>query len=333
MASYAQVYRSFWTDAKVDENFTSEDKFFYLYLITNPHTSICGCYDLTVKQMVYETGLPKEKIEELIDRMENEHDVMRYSRENREVLLLNWHKYNWSSSEKTIAGILSASEKVKTQAYKEYIIALANGEEAYKPDVEQKKPHGYPMDTPSIPHPYPIISTVTVIDTDTVSVSDTVSVNQEVEKEKDIEREKEEHAEKVIPISQKKPTVRSTKATKAETNLKLLDELCPSFGFSDMIIAKLNEWMRYKAETFSFAYKPSGAKALLNEVDKNLRDYGDEAVSNVINLSMSNGWMGITWDKIQSKNGRASPASRYQNSGVTFADMLRQEFGENKPWT
>lgn len=42
MATYRQIYISFWSDTKVCDDFSPEDKYFYIYLLTNPHTNICG---------------------------------------------------------------------------------------------------------------------------------------------------------------------------------------------------------------------------------------------------------------------------------------------------
>ena len=40
---------SFWTDGKVDE-FSPEDKYFMLYLLTNPFSKQLGIYEISVKQ-------------------------------------------------------------------------------------------------------------------------------------------------------------------------------------------------------------------------------------------------------------------------------------------
>ena len=40
MATYRQIYISFWSDTKVCDDFTPEDKYFYIYLLTNPHTNM-----------------------------------------------------------------------------------------------------------------------------------------------------------------------------------------------------------------------------------------------------------------------------------------------------
>ena len=96
MALYRTVNLSFWTDPKVDDDFTPEDKYFYLYLLTNPHTNLVGCYEVSMKQMCRETGYNEDTVLRLLGRMSEQHDVIRFSQETKEVLILNWHKYNWT---------------------------------------------------------------------------------------------------------------------------------------------------------------------------------------------------------------------------------------------
>ena len=62
MAIYRNISMSFWTDTKIIDEFTPEDKYFYLYLFTNPHTNLAGCYEISMKQIVTETGYSKETI-------------------------------------------------------------------------------------------------------------------------------------------------------------------------------------------------------------------------------------------------------------------------------
>ena len=69
MAIYRQVYMTFWTDPKVVNEFTPEDRYFYLYLITNSHTSISGCYEISVKQMAWETGYNEDTVSRLLKRL------------------------------------------------------------------------------------------------------------------------------------------------------------------------------------------------------------------------------------------------------------------------
>lgn len=68
MAIYRNIQLSFWSDSKVTDDFTPEDKYFYLYLLTNPQTNICGCYQISYSQMESQTGYNRETINRLIER-------------------------------------------------------------------------------------------------------------------------------------------------------------------------------------------------------------------------------------------------------------------------
>ena len=100
MAIYRNVSLSFWEDIKIVDDFTPEDKYFYLYLLTNPHTNLLGCYQISFKQMINETGYNRDTIEKLISRMENEHKVIEFDFETNEIFIKNWYKYNWTKSDK-----------------------------------------------------------------------------------------------------------------------------------------------------------------------------------------------------------------------------------------
>ena len=89
MAIYRNVQLSFWTDNKVEDDFTPEDKYFYLYLLTNPQTNICGCYEVSYSQMTNQTGYNKDTINRLLDRFEKVHGMIRYCKESKEILILN----------------------------------------------------------------------------------------------------------------------------------------------------------------------------------------------------------------------------------------------------
>lgn len=155
MAIYRNVIMSFWTDSKIVDDFTPEDKFFYLYLITNPHTNLCGCYEVSLKQMSNETGYNEDTIKRLLKRFSEVHNTIRYSSNTKEVLLLNWYRYNWTSSPKLDKPLLDAIQKIKNSDFRNYLGDLYNN-----------------RDTVSIPYQYDIDTTVTVSVTDTVTVTE-----------------------------------------------------------------------------------------------------------------------------------------------------------------
>ena len=155
MAIFRNVHVTFWSDPKVVDDFTPEDKYFFVYLLTNPHTNLCGCYEISLKQMSDELGYNKETVEKLIARFHSIHGVLDYSQETKEMLLYNWHKYNWTKSPKLQAALQKEIPKVKHPAFNEYLNGILNG------------------DTVSIQYPYPMDTPDT--DTDTDSITDTVS--------------------------------------------------------------------------------------------------------------------------------------------------------------
>lgn len=129
MAIYRQVYMTYWTDPKVADDFTPEDKYFYLYLITNPHTNICGCYEVSIKQMAWDTGYNEDTISRLLKRLMEEHKVIEYDAETREVLILNWYKYNWSKSKDLLTSVKRTAESIKNDSFRTYILSKAEGVE------------------------------------------------------------------------------------------------------------------------------------------------------------------------------------------------------------
>lgn len=105
----------------MDDDFTPEDKYFYLYLLTNPHTNICGCYEISMKQMVRETGYNEDTVKRLLHRMEYTHGVIQYDPETKEVFVPKWGKYNWFNSKDTMTGVAKAVSCIKSEQFKQTI--------------------------------------------------------------------------------------------------------------------------------------------------------------------------------------------------------------------
>lgn len=102
------------------------------------------------------------------------------------------------------------------------------------------------------------------------------------EKENEKEKEKEKEYECTPPTPSKPQS---------------LDSLLPEYAFADALSQKIRNWVKYKQERKE-GYKEQGLKSLLTQIQKNALKYGDAAVIDLIDLSMSNGWKGIIWDKL-----------------------------------
>ncbi|MDV9855532.1 hypothetical protein RHG68_05790 [Clostridioides difficile] len=89
MAVFRQIYTSFWTDPKVQEEFSVEDKTFFMYLLTNSHSTQIGIYQITKKQIAFEIGWTLEVANAVMDRFINHHKNIKYNTETREIAIKN----------------------------------------------------------------------------------------------------------------------------------------------------------------------------------------------------------------------------------------------------
>lgn len=96
MAIFRKIHIQFWSDVFI-QSLTPEQKFFFLYLLTNERTKQCGIYEITTRQISYDTGYNVETINRLIDFF-TAADKIQFSRETNEVAIKNWDKYNSSRS-------------------------------------------------------------------------------------------------------------------------------------------------------------------------------------------------------------------------------------------
>lgn len=148
MAIYRNIHITFWSDTKVVDDFTPEDKYFMLYCLTNNYTNLCGCYEISLKQMTRDLGYNEETIKNLLRRFENIHKTIFYNENNKELFIKNWSKYNWTKSEKLDKPLLKEIKNIKTLEFQRVLAEKYNQ-----------------RDTVSIPYIYGIDTTDTVTDT------------------------------------------------------------------------------------------------------------------------------------------------------------------------
>lgn len=87
------VDTSFWTDGKVDD-FSPEDKYFMLYLLTNPFTTQLGIYEISIKQVAFQMGYSVETIKVLLDRFENKYNMILFSDSTNEIAIKNFLRHS-----------------------------------------------------------------------------------------------------------------------------------------------------------------------------------------------------------------------------------------------
>ena len=87
------VDTSFWTDGKIEE-FTPEDKYFMLYLLTNPATTQLGIYEISIKRVAFELGYSMDAVRALIERFEYVHGMILYSKDTNEIAVKNFLRHS-----------------------------------------------------------------------------------------------------------------------------------------------------------------------------------------------------------------------------------------------
>jgi hypothetical protein len=87
------VDNGFWTDPKTDE-FSPEDKYFMLYLLTNPFTKQLGIYKISIKQAAFQLGYSEDAVNVLLERFESKYKVILFSKETSEVAVINYLRHS-----------------------------------------------------------------------------------------------------------------------------------------------------------------------------------------------------------------------------------------------
>lgn len=107
-----QIDTAIWEDEWFAE-LNAEQKLFWLYLISNPLINIAGYFKITMRSLIFVTGLSRNKITEIINLFEAEGKV-RYI--DNYMLVVNFSKYQcYNPSTKLSASRLlnSLPDKVK----------------------------------------------------------------------------------------------------------------------------------------------------------------------------------------------------------------------------
>ena len=145
MAIYRQVHTMYWQDNFILQ-LTPEEKYFYIYLLTNSKTKQCGIYQLPVQVIVFETGYNIETCEKLLQRFIDYGKII-YNAQSREIAIVNWLKYNPMFSPKTKACVLKELKEVKDRSLidKIYPMQGVSQEEQAQEEEKEKEPAATPV--------------------------------------------------------------------------------------------------------------------------------------------------------------------------------------------
>lgn len=123
MAIKRVVDIGFWTDGKFDE-FTPEDKYFLLYLLTNPFSRQLGIYKISIKQAAFQMGYSEDAFRSLIDRFEKKYKMILFSKETNEIAVVNFLRHSVVSGGKPVEDCIKQDmERVKNRRLIDYVFS------------------------------------------------------------------------------------------------------------------------------------------------------------------------------------------------------------------
>ena len=122
MAVFRKVRISFWQDSYILK-LSPEEKYFFLYLLSNPHTRQTGIFEICTAVISFETGLDEKKVSEYIQKFCKDGKI-KFNKKNSEIMIINWLKNNPATSPKIAACIRDEIADVKTKAFVELLYKL-----------------------------------------------------------------------------------------------------------------------------------------------------------------------------------------------------------------
>lgn len=144
MEVFTKVERGYWQDEFILE-LTPEQKFFYLYLMSNSKVNTLGAYVFPMTMSTLELGYNRDTVKKLLDHFIEAGKIM-YDETTNEVFLLNWPKRNWNKRTATLRALKKDVDALKSPVLREKISAMLSafcgGEDAIDDTEEQKGTNG-----------------------------------------------------------------------------------------------------------------------------------------------------------------------------------------------
>lgn len=288
------VSTDFWEDGLVTDSFSPEDKYFMLYLMTNPHSKQAGIYKLNKKIAAFELGYSVETVVSLLDRFENKYHRIIYSQADQEVAVLNAPKYNIVKGGKPV---LDCIEKDLSEVKDKSLIARM---------YQHLKPYFEQSAKPSIQQVGEVWK----------KASDTFKEGSPIENDIDNDNDR------IVDVSYNESSHESSPDPKPEKP-DPKDKFC-GHTFSEPMQAALTDWLTYKSERRE-GYKPTGLKSFMTQAAHMAEKYEEADIISTIQESMANNWKGICWDKLAGKEKPPKPVERPIPPDILLENQRREE--------
>lgn len=124
MEVFTKVERGYWQDEFILE-LTPEQKFFYLYLMSNSRVNTLGAYVFPLTMSTMELGYNRETVLKLLEHFAQAGKII-WDESTKEVFLLNWPKRNWNKKTATLRALRKDFGALKSPVLRETVALLFN---------------------------------------------------------------------------------------------------------------------------------------------------------------------------------------------------------------
>ena len=132
MATQRYISTSFWDDEWI-QTLDPSEKLLYLYLMTNPLTTISGAYKIALRRMVFDTGFNEETVKRILVKFQKAKKAYHYE---EYMILPSWPKHQkWQIKDTIKKGIEADLAKIPENV-KSYMVYIG---------------YAYPMPTVQVP--------------------------------------------------------------------------------------------------------------------------------------------------------------------------------------
>ncbi|MGX6444055.1 hypothetical protein ACWM35_12640 [Neobacillus sp. K501] len=122
MERYTMIDTDFWSGLE-GMMMTPQEKYFYIYLLTNDHTNHIGIYQISKKQIAFDLDYSIEVVQSLMEQFTLRHKMIRYNPEVRELAIQNWGKHNlYNESKPVMDCIFSELRDVEDPSLIQYVL-------------------------------------------------------------------------------------------------------------------------------------------------------------------------------------------------------------------
>ena len=122
MAIFRKIHTTFWSDSFISE-LDADKKLFYIYLLTNERTRQCGIYEITKRQISFDTGYSIDTVSILLQYFIDTEKIL-YNNSTNEIAIKNWRKYNPDNSPKVKSCVNKELSDVKDTVLIQYIYSI-----------------------------------------------------------------------------------------------------------------------------------------------------------------------------------------------------------------